>query len=1750
MSGANKVQKQIRTALEEYIISQYLGKTRVLRDAVEPLLDQEGQLYRQPYIESSPAYKAVPDGISIIDIPEWMKKFFSRLCDADLGVYSSPYEHQIKSLENYVKGKDLFVSTGTGSGKTECFMWPMVAKLASEAHDSPSLWKMRGVRTIIMYPMNALVSDQVSRLRKMIGDRGGRFAEIFRESCGENCRRPQFGMYTGRTPYPGPHPVNTQDKKLASTLKKMAFPNNENGQKYFDKLADEGKIPAKKDMEKFIANLKASQHITDLEDAELITRFEMQNVCPDILITNYSMLEYMLIRPREEKIWTDTIEWLNADSKNKLLFIIDEAHMYRGSSGGEVALLLRRLFHRLGIKRDRVQFILTTASMPSSTEKDRIAVKKFAADLTAAENGEEFAYLTGVTETISELGKLDIPFSRIAETDIDKIESVDDDRLKELNRFWNGIINAPASFEKEEDAYEWMYDHLTEYRPFKLLFEACRGKAVSLAELADKIFPEQKKEDGLNAISVLLAIAPLAKNRKGSVLFPARMHMLFRGIQGIYACTNEHCQNSHSDGSLTLGKVWIEDGHMVCPECGSEVYELYNDRRCGALFFKGYIFNKDIGKSGYLWHYPGVLMHSNQMREIHLYIPREGEKVKAGSTENKVRPCYLNTKNGFIYFKDDKYASDPDYRKLYFCDYPEEGRPPVITFTRCPHCQRNFSRMQLTSFNTRGNQAFYNLIKAQFEAEPPVHGKDGDPEHLPNQGRKVLLFSDSRQQAAKLARDMSEISERQAGMQLFISAINLMQQNSSEENSKLNKLYDFICVIAGEKRIRMFSGDDRQKFQDDSEKCAKAYRSSQRHQRRYKASLDFVNAPDSMNELLLKFFAGGYNTFYDLALCWLEPTEEKEIALFDALDDEENFDFNMTHDEFIELFNAWVMWILDSNMALGTLITTDIRENVRNLYGRLNYGVKKDDKFSSNIRDIMGWKKGSAEENILSEKLKEKFLGSSNENIDRKYINLEAVQPVYNPNHKWFICDKCSGITPFPLKGRCPSCGSKNIREMIDSDYHALEFWRKPMTEVINGKPIRIIDTEEHTAQLSHKDERDELWSKTEQYEMRFQDLIEENETPVDVLSCTTTMEVGIDIGSLVAVGLRNIPPMRENYQQRAGRAGRRGSNLSTIVTYCEGGPHDSQYFRDPVPMLRGDPRRPWIDVESEKLLYRHISIIVFEEYLAKKQESLDEKSASEFLEEDLDQFVKYASAFQVEKGDLLLPEKNAFNRTTFIEMISDDLKRMKEKLNEHPELFKNDNGSKSMLDALYEDGMIPTYSFPKNVVSTYVMDHNGKVKYEVQRGLDIAISETAPGRGIVVDKQTYKIGGLYYPGSSWKKMVSPASTYIDDPNYMKEIICCDECGWFGLADENKNTTCCPFCGSTKLKRSKPMLRPWGFAPVNGEATPTAQLDEEYTRADIPEYSTLPDAEEMKCVDGYKYLRSARRKNQRIIMRNTGIGEMGFTVCRECGAAVPSAEKEDLKKIGRPYKMIHPKKCRHDYVVNVDLGYDFITDMLVLEFALNSDQLNVKKEDNLWLPRAAQSLAEGLRLSASTELDIEFSELVTGYRFRKNAKGVFADVYLYDNLSSGAGYSIAVSENINLLLEKTKELLTNCNCDSACSHCLKHYRNRFVHGILNRHAALDLLKWAQTGERTEELSFDKQVKLIEPLKDIIENSGFGFEIASDRMYISKNGHKKQVIVYPAMWAEPKKNDTIFINEYLLKYAKPEAKKCIEEAFII
>ena len=276
-------------------------------------------------------------------------------------------------------------------------------------------------------------------------------------------------------------------------------------------------------------------------------------------------------------------------------------------------------------------------------------------------------------------------------------------------------------------------------------------------------------------------------------------------------------------------------------------------------------------------------------------------------------------------------------------------------------------------------------------------------------------------------------------------------------------------------------------------------------------------------------------------------------------------------------------------------------------------------------------------------------------------------------------------------------------------------------------------------------------------------------------------------------------------------------------------------------------------------------------------------------------------------------------------------------------------------------------------------------------------------------------------------------------------------------------------------------------------------------------------------------------------MINKGLNGKGFMVCKDCGAAMPGDDIKALNDIQRPYKSKYIRtKCKHSSAINVNLGYDFITDMFVLEFAIDDTAIDVHNENNLWLNRAAQSLAEAFRLVTSKKLDIEFTELVTGYRFRGGENSSFIDIYLYDSLSSGAGYAVSVADNVEEILSETKMFLESCSCSTSCSKCLKHYKNQNVHGVLDRFAAVELLNWGICGEIVSQMPVEVQYDLIKPLSSILEKSGHYISVTDKKIIIEYNGKVKEIIVYPAMWMEPQKQNTICLNDAYLKYAKPYA----------
>ena len=219
-----------------------------------------------------------------------------------------------------------------------------------------------------------------------------------------------------------------------------------------------------------------------------------------------------------------------------------------------------------------------------------------------------------------------------------------------------------------------------------------------------------------------------------------------------------------------------------------------------------------------------------------------------------------------------------------------------------------------------------------------------------------------------------------------------------------------------------------------------------------------------MQEYVLRLFAGGYNTLYDSATSWIEPTEKALEAAVDELSDQ---GIEISEEEFKDFFNAWMLYISDRYTALGHTISDTIRMEVRPNFD--GYGLKDDWALSAIIREAAGWQESgkkigtkvqeSKEELVWKQVLKEQFLDHAQPDNGRLYVDLTRVKARFDPDHVWYKCEQCSELTPFLLKGRCPSCGAEHIHEMRPEEYDALSFWRKPLQDALDGKPIQVIDT-------------------------------------------------------------------------------------------------------------------------------------------------------------------------------------------------------------------------------------------------------------------------------------------------------------------------------------------------------------------------------------------------------------------------------------------------------------------------------------------------------------------------------------------------------------------------------------------------------------------------------------------------------------------------------------------------------------------
>ncbi|MGE0444620.1 MAG: DEAD/DEAH box helicase, partial [Vicinamibacterales bacterium] len=809
--------QQLHWALRDYIEATYHVSHPQLVKQRRALLEELGVIHQRPYLESTPryttevAFKELGLDPSILDV-------FSAVSTADGGrdilIHDPPYGHQAASTRQaLVDGRSLVVMTGTGSGKTECFLLPILGKLAREAaHNGQRFGASPAVRAMVLYPMNALVNDQLGRLRLLFGDT--RLVDAFTKWSGRPAR---FARYTSRTLYPGVRREEKDKDRLrplgtyyVDNLERAQGPPSDERDRasvLVQQLKRRGKWPAKPDLVQWYGK-KGSRWkdaktgafkrcVTLPSDPELLTRHEVHEAPPDILVTNYSMLEYMLMRPLERPIFDRTRDWLHENPGEAFLLVVDEAHLYRGAAGAEVAMLIRRLRMRLGIPPERLQVICTSASFQDSAYALEFGAQltgKAPSDFTSVQGTLHLreGAAKGTREDASALVGVDLH----AFYDSDS----DDARIASVSSFLE-FRQIPAPW---HDLGRSLFDALESFAPMALLINSTMKEAQPVETLGAALFEDCSADLAARAVTVLIALGSVArKTQTEPGLIPCRVHSFYRGLPGLWVCMDPDCTavpDNFKGGPA--GKLFSQP-RDVC-ECGARVVELYTCRHCGTAYGRAY--TNDVAEPNFLWAEPGGAFRAlegeyEELAPIDLLLESpvfrdSAEPAEYDLVTGRLNPQELGPRNRQVYLRKDRVQpvkADDDSPSL-----------PPGQFRPCAVCGETaaFGRTSVQDHQTKGDQPFQALIAKQIQVQPP--SPVPATRLAPLRGRKVLVFSDSRQTAARLAPNLQTYSTQDALRPLIVAGYSILASNPLVAPLlSLDDLYLGVLIAAKELGVRL-----------------------------------------------------------------------------------------------------------------------------------------------------------------------------------------------------------------------------------------------------------------------------------------------------------------------------------------------------------------------------------------------------------------------------------------------------------------------------------------------------------------------------------------------------------------------------------------------------------------------------------------------------------------------------------------------------------------------------------------------------------------------------------------------------------------------------------------------------------------------------------------------------------------------------------------------------------------------------------
>ena len=556
MNDPIKIYNEIRSSYYKYIGSGLPFFREEYNQERNILIKETGTLSQPPIIEIVPKYheKATLRDFCVV---EGVDQELDDFVNCGLFSQSGPierklYDHQYEALRAaHIEHKSIVVTTGTGSGKTECFLLPIIADLVKESR----YWgrqRNRAMRTMILYPLNALAEDQMIRLRKALNSRNdNQNGALDWLDKNRNGNRFYFGRYTGATPFSG------IKEKVRNKL-----------------LEEKRRLIRDWNAAKNSGEKELLYHIPCMEgdSSEMWDRFSMQDSAPDILITNYSMLNVMLMRDNELKIFEDTRRWLAEDKNNVFHLVIDELHTYRGTAGTEVAYLLRILLDRLGLTPNspQVQFLATSASL----EKNQQSID-FLSEFFGIDKNLFYKKFTIISNPPQKA--VNKPTTLIPSNELYAYYEANDSAENDMKFLSTVGCESFISVVNKYQLVQWL----------KYAMSTPRGiLPLDVVSISKKLALDSEK--ALTITAAIIKVICKGESTNGFIM-PLRVHFFFRNLSGLWACSSPNCRDAVRDYQFenrTIGKFYKRPRN-IC-SCGMKVLELLVCENCGEVFLGGF----------------------------------------------------------------------------------------------------------------------------------------------------------------------------------------------------------------------------------------------------------------------------------------------------------------------------------------------------------------------------------------------------------------------------------------------------------------------------------------------------------------------------------------------------------------------------------------------------------------------------------------------------------------------------------------------------------------------------------------------------------------------------------------------------------------------------------------------------------------------------------------------------------------------------------------------------------------------------------------------------------------------------------------------------------------------------------------------------------------------------------------------------------------------------------------------------------